>query len=84
MDVIRYFPGARAGLPFVRSHQPGFTLFCVSEQINISTGGEGWTAEVHDEIIFPMGLEDDGFLHVRHYLKTIPVNQSLMYRLARG
>lgn len=46
---------------------PGLTVVgnaeTAAETVQISTG-EGWQAEVDSSIKFPMGLIDDGFLHV--------------------
>ena len=64
VDVIRYFPSAKAGLPFVRGHRAGLTMIEESTGLDLSTGEDGWVAEIHPGLSFPMGLEDDVFLHV--------------------
>ena len=48
-----------AGLTVVGSVEAGTTVVDLSSCT-------GWQAEVRDSILFPMGLLDDGFLHVRN------------------
>jgi hypothetical protein len=65
--VLRYFVSSRGAMPFERTSMPGLTVIgkveTAAETVQISTG-EGWKAEVDSSIKFPMGLIDDGFLHV--------------------
>jgi hypothetical protein len=71
VDVIRYFAASRGGMPFERTAKPGLTLVgrveaAGGEAIMIDSGQtENWLAQVDDSVQFPMGLVDDGFLHVR-------------------
>lgn len=64
VDVIRYFPSARAGLPFARSSTPGLTIVGAVGEVDLRTGHDGWQATVQNGIVFPTGLVDDVFLHV--------------------
>lgn len=65
--VIRYFATARGAMPFGRTSFPGLTVagsIDTSKSVVDLSTREGWTAQVVDNIKFPMGLIDDGFLHV--------------------
>ncbi|KAJ4184941.1 hypothetical protein NW755_008855 [Fusarium falciforme] len=66
--VIRYFASSRGGMPFERTSLPGLTVIG-----SVNSGAteicldskEGWQAKVDESILFPMGLIDDVFLHIR-------------------
>jgi hypothetical protein len=75
VDVIRYFPSARAGLPFVRSSRPGLTIVGKVGPVDLDTGADGWEASVKDGISFPTGLEDDVFLHVSFIIASLANRQ---------
>lgn len=69
--VIRYFNAGRAGMPFERTAWPGLTVFGGVRiggevVVDLSTGKEEgeWVARVDTSVEFPVGLEDDVFLHV--------------------
>ena len=67
--VLRYFAAARGAMPFARTSTPGLTVVG-----NVETGAtvvelssrKGWRAQVDGGVLFPMGLIDDGFLHVSY------------------
>ena len=75
VDVIRYFPSARAGLPFVRSSTPGLTIVGAAGEVNLGTDSNAWQAVVKDGITFPTGLPDDVFLHVGTHLTSLADRQ---------
>lgn len=54
-------------MPFERTALPGLTTVgnveAGGEAVNLSSTN-GWEAQVQDNILFPMGLIDDVFLHV--------------------
>lgn len=65
--VLRYFASTRAAMPFERTMLPGLTVVGTIESddgaVSLDTT-QGWEAQVDDSIDFPIGLIDDGFLHV--------------------
>ena len=68
--VLRYFAANRAAMPFARTSFPGLTVFGAIdsgvEAVEICTKQtQEWRAKVHNEVQFPTGSIDDGFLHVR-------------------
>jgi hypothetical protein len=67
--VIRYFAASRAAMPFERTLFPGLTVFghvqAGTETVELGSNKD-WLAKVEDSILFPMGLVDDGFLHVSY------------------
>ena len=63
--VLRYFYATRAAMAFVRTGYPGFTLIGSAGENDLRSGlCEEWSAKVDSATTFPMGLEDDVFLHV--------------------
>lgn len=66
--VLRNFSAVRAAMPFGRTAFPGLTISGViktsEHDINVSSK-KGWDAKILDDVQFPMGLQDDHFLHVR-------------------
>lgn len=79
--VIRYFAATRAAMPFERTLYPGLTVcgnvHSEDETIDISSSDE-WRAEVDEGRLFPIGLIDDGFLHVG---SPPPMINILMYEM---
>ncbi|GAB1193937.1 hypothetical protein APSETT444_003174 [Aspergillus pseudonomiae] len=77
--VVRYFASSRGAMPFERTTLPGLTVVG-----RVETGShvveldsqKGWQAQVDESIQFPMGLIDDGFLHI-----TMKVTYSEGYEL---
>ncbi|KAE8361468.1 Six-hairpin glycosidase-like protein [Aspergillus caelatus] len=75
--VVRYFVSSRGAMPFERTTLPGLTVVG-----SIETGSNvveldshtGWQAQVDESIQFPMGLIDDGFLHI--YERVAPTIHS--------
>ncbi|KAK4500335.1 hypothetical protein PRZ48_008524 [Zasmidium cellare] len=70
VEVLRYFAANRAAMPFDRTSFPGLTIHGTiavdGETLEINSGEVGqWRAQVHNEITFPTGIIDDGFLHVQ-------------------
>ena len=65
--VIRYFASSRGAMPFERTSFPGLTVVgnieTSTEVVDLSSS-KNWQAQVDGSILFPMGLVDDGFLHV--------------------
>lgn len=68
--VIRYFAASRTAMPFERTAFPGLTVIgsieAAAETVDLSSGKD-WQAQVDESILFPYGLVDDVFLHVRHH-----------------
>jgi hypothetical protein len=63
-------------MPFERTTLPGLTVVgSVEEGTNVLqlNSREGWQAQIDGGTQFPMGLVDDGFLHVRSAYPTIGV-----------
>jgi hypothetical protein len=69
--VLRYFAASRSAMPFERTTHPGLTVIgsveAGSTVVDLSSYA-GWQAQVDESILFPTGLLDDGFLHVRSLL----------------
>ncbi|CAK7233723.1 hypothetical protein SCUCBS95973_008692 [Sporothrix curviconia] len=71
--VLRYFVTVRGAMPFARTPFPGLTVVGKIQHgkgsdiatIDLNTTSPGWTAQVDDSIRFPVGLIDDGFLHIQ-------------------
>jgi hypothetical protein len=66
--VLRYFAANRAAMPFERTSFPGLTVvgsFEADAVVVDLCSRTGWVAEVDEGILFPTGLINDGFLHVR-------------------
>lgn len=66
--VIRYFASNRAAMPFERTSFPGLTVVGsvnAGETVVDLCSYKGWLAQVNENILFPTGLVDDSFLHVR-------------------
>lgn len=69
-EVLRYFPASRSAMPFERTTHPGLTVVGGVEVeggsilVDLTTRMD-WQAQVDHSILFPTGLLDDGFLHVR-------------------
>ena len=72
--VIRYFASSRGAMPFERTSTPGLTVIgnveAVTETMDLSSNN-GWYAQVDESIMFPMGLVDDVFLHVRSHRLSV-------------
>jgi hypothetical protein len=73
VEVLRYFAASRGAMPFERTSTPGFTLIgCVEGEAGTAlvdlASHKDWQCQVDDSIMFPMGLVDDGFLHVNSHL----------------
>lgn len=68
--VLRYFAASRGAMPFERTSTPGLTVIgnveTATETVPIDDW-ESWETEEDFTIEFPMGLIDDGFLHVRFF-----------------
>lgn len=66
--VLRYFAASRYAMPFERTTHPGLTVVGSVEAgtmvIDLNSRN-GWVAQVDYSVLFPTGLLDDGFLHVR-------------------
>lgn len=77
--VLRYFVSTRGAMPFERTALPGLTVVgsveTNSETVDLSSCHTDWKAQVDESVRYPMGLIDDGFLHVsmrqRSYLNLI-------------
>lgn len=70
VEVLRYFGANRAAMPFGRTSFPGLTLsgtIDVADTVLDIASGEvdQWTTKIRDDVGFPTGTIDDGFLHVR-------------------
>jgi hypothetical protein len=55
-------------MPFERTSFPGLTVVgSVNAEATVVDlcSGKDWLAQVNESILFPTGLVDDGFLHVR-------------------
>lgn len=66
--VLRYFAGGRTAMPFSRTPMPGFTVVGAvhaGETVVDLDARHDWQAEVDERVLFPTGIIDDGFLHVR-------------------
>lgn len=66
--VLRYFAANRAAMPFERTSFPGLTIvgsFEADGKVIDLSSREGWLADVDESVLFPTGLINDGFLHVR-------------------
>lgn len=69
--VIRYFAASRAAMPFERTTLPGLTVIGsveVGEEIVDLSSAKDWQARVDESVLFPTGLIDDVFLHVRCFV----------------
>lgn len=68
IEVLRFFPAARAGFAFARTRLPGLAVYGsvagTGVDIDLGTATSAWTCRARDEVAFPMGLKDDYFLHV--------------------
>lgn len=65
--VLRYFAASRGAMPFERTSFPGLTVVGHVEAgtTTVELGSrKDWIAQEDNSILFPMGLADDGFLHV--------------------
>lgn len=78
--VIRYFSASRSGMPFERTAYPGLTVVSAPLETNDQpvhlSSLLGWQAEIDTTTLFPMGLRDDGTLHVSLWPLSIIGNSS--------
>ncbi|KAF2166607.1 glycoside hydrolase family 78 protein [Zasmidium cellare ATCC 36951] len=77
VEVLRYFAANRAAMPFGRTNFPGLTIYGAidagGQELKITSGDvREWRAQVHDEIAFPTGIIDDGFLHIYERVSVQP------------
>lgn len=83
IEVLRYFAANRAAMPFGRTSFPGLTLSgtidVADSVLDLSSGDvKQWAATIRDEVAFPTGTLDDGFLHVGVYPPTSTVRRADM------
>ncbi|KAI0483398.1 Six-hairpin glycosidase-like protein [Xylariaceae sp. FL0804] len=69
ISVIRFFAANRSAMPFERTAFPGLTMCGTvriegSSDVSLDSDPRNWKAVVQDNILFPTGLIDDGFLHI--------------------
>ncbi|KUJ10533.1 alpha-L-rhamnosidase [Mollisia scopiformis] len=79
--VIRYFASSRTAMPFERSSFPGLTV--VGDIVSGATtvdlcSSKDWIAQVDGSIRFPIGLVDDGFLHIVERVAPTPPSSLLV------
>ncbi|RDW63197.1 putative rhamnosidase B [Aspergillus mulundensis] len=76
-EVLRYFFGVRAAMPFQRTAVPGLSVVGGVETDNgvVEIGTirkEEWEGRVDEGVLFPMGLVDDPFLHINERIAPVP------------
>ncbi|KAH8883087.1 Six-hairpin glycosidase [Thozetella sp. PMI_491] len=75
--VLRYFAASRSAMPFERTAYPGLTVIGSARAgatvVNLSSLAD-WHAQVDSRILFPMGLIDDGFLHINETIAPTAPN----------
>ncbi|KAL4899291.1 hypothetical protein BDW74DRAFT_171583 [Aspergillus multicolor] len=80
LNVLRYFYGVRAAMPFQRTALPGLSVVGTieadsGEVVEVGTiHNEEWVATFDESLSFPMGLVDDPFLHINE--RITPVSPS--------